>query len=306
MATVASQKPFRQSESFGPLRRTPQFQPQPPNQKEITMSNPLQLRPFGSTGINVTPLGLSASYFPGKKAVYAAAEEGINLFFAFGFDVQMTRALRELMISRRDKFVLVTGAYNYVWRAQDVRKTFEKRLRQLNTDHIDIFLFMGVIKPAEFTPRVQEDLLKLREEGKVRAIGLSCHNRPFLGKLAANGDVNALMLRYNAAHRGAERDVFPHLAVHNPGVISYTATRWTALLRRPKTWPKGARIPTAGECYRFVLSNPHVHVVLTAPRNERELRENIAAVAKGPLDEEDMTFMREFGDAVYNQKKWFM
>ena len=270
------------------------------------MSSAFQLRPLGNTGISVTSLGLSASYFPGKKTVYAAAEEGVNLFFAFGFDIQMTRALRELMASRRDKFVLVTGAYNYIWRAQDVRRTFEKRLRQFNTDYIDVFLFMGVMKPAELTPRVHEDLLKLREEGKVRAIGLSCHNRAFLGRLAASGDVNALMLRYNAAHRGAERDIFPHLAAHNPGVISYTATRWTALLRRPKSYPKDARIPTAGECYRFVLSNPHVHAVLTAPRNERELRENIAAVQDGPLDEEDMRFMREFGDAVHNQKRWFM
>lgn len=270
------------------------------------MSSGLQLRPFGSTGIRVTSLGLSASYYPGKKAVYAAVDEGVNLFFAFGIDMQMTRTLRDLMQSRRDKFVLVTGAYNYIWWAQDIRKAFEKRLRQFKTDYIDIFLFMGVMKPAEFTPKVHEDLLKLKEEGKVRSIGLSCHDRSFLGKLAANGDVNALMLRYNAAHRGAEQDIFPHLAMHNPGVISYTATRWTHLLRRPKVWPKGARIPTAGECYRFVFSNPHAHSVLTAPRSERELRENITAVHKGPLDEEDMKFMRGYGNTVYYQKKWFM
>jgi aryl-alcohol dehydrogenase-like predicted oxidoreductase len=202
--------------------------------------------------------------------------------------------------------VLVTGAYNYIWRAQDVRKAFEKRLRQFHTDYIDVFLFMGVMKPSEFTPRAHDDLLKLKEEGKVRAIGLSCHDRTFLGQLAAKGELNTLMLRYNAAHRGAERDIFPHLAEHNPGIIGYTATRWTALLRRPKTLPKDARIPTAGECYRFVLSNPLVHTVLTAPRNESELRENIAAVRKGALDEDDMKFMRAFGDTVYNQKKWFM
>ncbi len=108
---------------------------------------------------------------------------------------------------------------------------------------------------------------------------------------------------------GAERNIaqlFPHLAAHNPGVIGYTATRWTALLRRPRSWPKDWRVPTAGECYRFVLSDPHVHTVLTAPRNAKELRENIAAVRKGPLDAEDLKFMREFGDAVYRRKKWFM
>jgi hypothetical protein len=38
----------------------------------------------------------------------------------------------------------------------------------------------------------------------------------------------------------------------------------------------------------------------------RELRENVAAVQKGPLDSDEMEFMCDFGDAVYNQKKWFM
>jgi len=254
----------------------------------------------------VTPLGLSASYRPGKHAVHTAAEEGINLFFAFGIDTQMTAGLREILPAQREQLVLATGAYNYIWWAQDVRKTFEKRLRQFDTDYIDIFLFLGVMKPAEFSQKVRDELLKLKEEGKVRAIGLSCHNRRFLGELAESGEMNALMLRYNAAHRGAEQDIFPHLAAHDPGVICYTATRWSYLVRRPKSLPKDARVPTAGECYRFVLTNPHVHTVLTAPRNERELRENIAAVRQGPLGEEDMAFMRGFGDVVHSRKKWFM
>jgi aryl-alcohol dehydrogenase-like predicted oxidoreductase len=194
-------------------------------------------RPLGNTGISVTPLGISASYLPGRQAIHAAFDAGVSLFFSFGFDVQMTRVLRELTPAQRDRITLASGAYNYVWWQQDVRKALEKRLRQFRTDHIDIFLFLGVMKPAEFTPGVREELLKLREEGKVRAVGISCHNRKFLGELARQGDLDVLMLRYNAAHRGAEQDIFPHLASHNRGVISYTATRWTYLLRRPKSWP---------------------------------------------------------------------
>jgi hypothetical protein len=49
-----------------------------------------------------------------------------------------------------------------------------------------------------------------------------------------------------------------------------------------------------------------VHTVLTAPRSERELRENIAAVRSGPLSDDDVRFVREFGDVVHNQKKWFL
>ena len=89
-------------------------------------------------------------------------------------------------------------------------------------------------------------------------------------------------------------------------LVSYTATRWRYLLRPPKGWPKGGPVPTAGQCYRFVLSNPHVHVCLTAPSNVEQLEENLAAVRRGPLDEAEMRFMHDFGDAVHGQGKWFM
>lgn len=56
--------------------------------------------------------------------------------------------------------------------------------------------------------------------------------------------------------------------------------------------------------YRFVLSNPNVDVMLTAPTNPRQLEENLAEVAKSPLSAEEMTLMREYGDLIHAQKKW--
>ena len=159
---------------------------------------------------------------------------------------------------------------------------------------------------TKFLDRALEELQRFREEGKVLATGVSIHARKLAGSLVARGAIQALMMRYNAAHRGAEQDIFPHLAAHNPAVISYPATRWTYLLRRPRGWPRNGRIPTPELCYRFVLSNPNVHVCLTAPKNMKELEQNLAALHQGPLSEDDMQFMRDFGDAVHAQKKWFM
>ena len=89
-------------------------------------------------------------------------------------------------------------------------------------------------------------------------------------------------------------------------LISYTATRRSYLLRRPRGWPKDGRIPDAGMCYRFVLSNPNVHVCMTAPSNAKQLAENLHALRQGPLCQEELEFMRRFGDAVRHTKKWFM
>lgn len=189
----------------------------------------------------------------------------------------------------------------------DIRRSMEKRLRQFKTDYIDIFLFLGVMKPKQFPEKVIKELYKLREEGKIKYIGISCQDRKFAGNLANNGILDTLMIRYNAAHRGAEEDIFPFVKKHNTGVISYTATRWTYLIRRTvKEWPKTEPIPTAGMCYRFVLSNPHVHVCMTAPTNIKQLVENIRSLESGPLNEEEMQLMIKYGDAVHNKKKWFM
>lgn len=249
-------------------------------------------------------LGLSASYWPGRETVFRAADLGVNLFFLYGFDGQMVGALRELLPRERERYVVATGAYNYVWRRQDFRRTLEKRLRQLRTDYLDLFLYLGVMKPGEFGPRDIEALQALRDDPRVRAVGCSIHHRRYAGELAAAGAVDVLMIRYNAAHRGAEEEIFPYLEPHRLGILSYTATRWTALLRRPKGW--AGPVPDAGSLYRFVLGNPHVDVCLTAPRTARELEENVRALDRGPLDAEEDAYLREFGDAVHARRKWFL
>ena len=248
-------------------------------------------------------LGLSATYRPGRHTVYKAIDQGINFLFCYGFDTHMTGVLRDVLRQDRERYVVATGAYNLVWGHPNLRRTLEKRLRQLGTDYIDVFLFLGVLSGKQFDARDREELYRLREEKKVRSVGISCHDRKFAGELAGQGALDVLMMRYNAAHRGAEKDIFPALDGRRTGVISYTATRWGTLLRRPAGWPPEAPVPTAGLCYRFVLTNPHVDVCLTAPRNMQELEENLAAVREGPLSGEQLKSMEDFGDAVYRATK---
>lgn len=261
---------------------------------------------LGSTGMQVSRLGLSATYRPGKNAIYFALDQGINYFFGFGIDSHMTKVMREVLKSDREKYVIATGVYNLIWGYPNIRKTLEKRLRQWGAEYIDIFMFLGVRKEAEFPEKAREELYRLREEGLVKAVGMSTHDRPFAGRMAAEGALDVLMIRYNAAHRGAEKDIFPYLKEHNPGIVSFTATRWRYLLRYQKGWPKDAPIPNAVMTYRFVLSNPHVHVCMTAPSNLKQLEENLKALQEGPLSDEEMAFMQKFGDIVYQRKHWFM
>jgi hypothetical protein len=117
------------------------------------------------------------------------------------------------------------------------------------------------------------------------------------GKLVEDSILDLLMIRYNAAHPGAEQDISPHLARRRLAMIAYTATAWRRLLRAPRGW-KG-KVATAEDCYRFCLTGPHIDVAPTGPRDVMELRENLAALEKGSLSPEEMPFMREFGHAVH-------
>ena len=270
---------------------------------EVPMNQDFTHTILGKTGLKVHRFGLSATHRPGRKTVQRAIDAGMNYFFCYGFDTHLTKHLCALPPSERQKLVISTGAYNLIWFYPNLRRTLEKRLRQLGTDYIDVFLFLGVMKEREYPDEVRQELVRFREEGKVRFVGISCHDRKLVGRLSGEGSLDIAMMRYNAAHRGAEEDIFPHLNAHNPGVVSYTATRWRFLLRRPKGWPKDSRVPTAGECYRFVLSNPNVHVCLTAPSNIKHLEENIAALEDGPLSAEDHAFLCKVGDAIHSKKK---
>jgi aryl-alcohol dehydrogenase-like predicted oxidoreductase len=271
--------------------------------KDSNLNTDFSHTTLGNTEMKIHRLGLAATYWPGKKTIYRAMDAGMNFLFFFGFDRQMVHVIRDMSSSLRQTFVVATGAYNLIlgYPPPNLRRTLEKRLRHLRTDYLDLFMFLGVTRERDFPERAQEELYRLKEEGKIRAVGMTTHDRKFAGRMAKDGKLDVLMFRYNAAHRGAEEDIFPYLENTQPGVVCYTATRWRSLLRKPRAWPKTGPIPGAGHCYRFVLSNPNVQVCMTAPTNLKQLNHNLKALDSGPLDEEEMDFMRNFGDAVHGE-----
>ena len=114
-----------------------------------------------------------------------------------------------------------------------------------------------------------------RSAGRIRAIGLTSHQRQLAARAAASGRLDLLMTRYNAAHRGAEEDVFPITTEYNIPVVVFTCLRWGALLESTPDDPHRFRVPAAEDWYRFVLCHPAVTVALMAPNGIKELRQNL-------------------------------
>ena len=60
-------------------------------------------------------------------------------------------------------------------------------------------------------------------------------------------------------------------------------------------------MPTATDCYRFVLSHPAVDVCLSGPADEKQLDRALGALRREPMTEEELAWMRRVGAAVYRK-----
>ncbi|MCP4217101.1 MAG: hypothetical protein GY765_20810, partial [bacterium] len=151
--------------------------------------------------------------------------------------------------------------------------------------------------------RVVDRALKLKEQGKIKYIALSGHNRKLFGKLAADpqSPIDIFMCRYNAVHRGAEKDIFPYLAEEKsgrPGLTTYTTTCWRKLLDSKKM-PEGEVPVDPADCYRFALSNPYVDLAMCGPNSVEQMEQCAKALELGPLSDEEMTRIKRIGDYIY-------
>jgi aryl-alcohol dehydrogenase-like predicted oxidoreductase len=203
---------------------------------------------------------------------------------------------------RRDAVVVCVqfGARTAVDAAQELRSV----LATLRTDYVDVLTLYYVERVEEWQQLTApggalEYLRGAQRDGRARRVGVTSHQRRLAAEMARSGLVDVLMVRYNAAHRGAERDVFPTSDAVGVPVIAYTALRWGALLRRTPDDPPGFDVPAAPSWYRFVLQSPSVAVALAAPHSRAELDQDLEVLrVTGPLEAEEYARLAGHGDRV--------
>ncbi len=264
-------------------------------------------RVLGRTGLRVGRLGLASSYGAGAAEVEAAFERGVNYLYwgslrRSGFGCGVANVCRRA----RERAVVVVQSYSRI--ACLLGPSLRIALARLGLDYADVLLlgyWNGGLNGGGrgVWPWILDAAVALRERGLCRAVAVSTHTRTLAPALARDERIGAVHVRYNAAHRGAEREIFPHLPpdpAASAGIVCFTATRWGTLLERPDAGvPDGDPTPTAADCYRFVLSHPRADVVIAGPRDGAELRHALTALDRGPMDEAELSWMRRFGDAVY-------
>ncbi len=246
---------------------------------------------LGRTGIPVCRLGISASYGVPATAIEKAVERGVNyLYYGSRRRAAFAQALRNVR-SHRDRLVLVIQSYSRL--ASLIGWSLERALASIGYDHADVLLMGMWNRPLP--RRILDACLEVQRRGLAKHLALSTHRRPLAPVLAAGSEFDVLHVRYNAVHTGAEHDIFPRLPeTGGPGIVSFTATDWGKLPR------KGV---AAGDCYRFVLSQPKVDVCVTGPATAAHVDESLSALNRGPLDPEDLARIRAIGDQVYGKHR---
>ncbi|MGW7136437.1 aldo/keto reductase [Streptomyces xanthophaeus] len=228
--------------------------------------------PLGSSGLQVSAVGLGCNNFGGRldaratrEVVDAALDSGITLLDTadiYGGRGGSERHLGQALKGRRDQVVLATkfgfagmdmeygpAAGSRGGRAY-IRRAVEESLRRLETDHIDLYQLHS---PDPATP-VAETLTALTElvtEGKIRYIG---HSNLTGWQLAEAAHVAretgaapfvSAQNQWSLLERSAERELVPAALHYGVGVLPYFPLAnglLTGKIRRGAPVPPGSRL----------------------------------------------------------------
>jgi predicted aldo/keto reductase-like oxidoreductase len=245
--------------------------------------------------LSVSPLVLSGAHGLPVSALAEAHEAGVNAFFWEPRYTELTRFLRSGR-TRREGLVVVAGTYHSG--AEAIRRDVRAALRLLRTDHLDVFLLFWVRSRERLDAENFEALEALRAEGRIRAFGFSTHHREIALEALRQHPWPVVMTRHSAAHPGAEAALFPEALARGTGVLTFTATCYGRLLRPAPGEPPDTPLPSAVDCYRYALSQPGVGACLSAPRNHRELKQNLEVLARPWMMPDVLAAMRAHGERV--------
>jgi aryl-alcohol dehydrogenase-like predicted oxidoreductase len=213
----------------------------------------LNKRRLGTTDLEITTVGFGAWAIGGGGWAYGwgpqddagsiasirhAVSRGVNwidtaAIYGLGHSEEVVgRALREIPASERPLIFTKCGMIPDQRRPYDepardlrpatIRREVEASLRRLGIERIDLYQFHwpdGVGTPLEDS---WHEMNRLKDEGKIRAAGVSNFDVALLGRAEALRHVDSLQPPFSLIHRDAAADVIPWAAAHRTGVIVYS------------------------------------------------------------------------------------
>ncbi len=278
----------------------------------------MQRRALGRTGITLPQLGFGTATLgdvfgaidaqEAERAVHAAIDAGVDHFDTaplYGFGLAETR-LGQALRGRRDRVTLATkccrdGFDRFDFSAARVAASLEESLKRLQTDRIDIFQ----IHDVEFGTREQvlgeaiPAALRLKEQGKVRAVGITGLPVRYLRALAEQCAIDTILswAHCNLVEDELDEELVPLAQARGIGLMSASPLLQGLLTERaPPAWHRSpapvkavapriaalcreAGFDVAQVAVNFAARNPHVATTIVGIGTRAELQANLAALA---------------------------
>jgi aryl-alcohol dehydrogenase-like predicted oxidoreductase len=282
---------------------------------------------LGATGKKVTMLGLGGAHISGvmdeqtaEKVIEAAIEGGIRFFDtaeSYNKGLSEERFGKFLTPKYRDIIFLMTKTH--ARNGAQVHERLDASLKRLNTDYIDLWQVHGVQSAEDIDKRigggVLDELLKLKEKGKIRHIGFTGHfdynAHKYMLEQTSEFDVCQMPINcHDPNYKSFILNVLPTLVDRNIGIIAMKTLAnggFFGSTQHMKNGPEPRIVPgTASiqEALHFVWSLP-VSVALTGVHDVEMLNEKIAlAKSFTKVSEEDRTeLITRVGTAGFEGEK---
>lgn len=192
----------------------------------------MQLIPLGKTELKVTPIcfgGWQASgwYNTDDKKFTAALHRAIDLGINFIDTAEIYgEGQSELLIGSalgkvRNEIVLASKLSHRNAAPAQARKALENSLRRLKTDYIDLYQYHWPSKTVALSETI-EALLQFKQEGKIRAIGVSNWMEPEWKEYYAPQLIDSLQCCFNLLWRSVEKNVLTLCKKERIAVLCYS------------------------------------------------------------------------------------
>lgn len=199
---------------------------------------------LGRTELQVNPIGLGANAIGGhniyenideavsKRILHTGMANGLNFidsayFYGLGRSEELIGEVmkeqgnrNEIVIASKASYTFVDGNVVHVNTPEFLTKNVDESLRRLQTDYIDLFY---IHFPDKDTPKYEAvgALQRLKEAGKIRAIGVSNFSLEQLQEANQDGYVEVVQGHYNLFNRLVEKDLFPYTLANEISFVPY-------------------------------------------------------------------------------------
>ena len=248
----------------------------------------MEYRILGKTGLKISRLGFGGIPIQridaeGTKSLMTQLmAEGVNYIDTARAYTVSEEYLGYALKGIRQNFILATKSMART--ADAMAQDIDLSLAKLQTDYIDLYQIHNPnakdFEAVQAPGGALEALRAAREAGKIGHIGITLHAVELFEKAVELPWVETIMFPYNIVESQGE-ELIAKCAEKNIGFICM----------KPLA---GGAIDDATTALRFIASNPNVSVVIPGMAEEKEIRQNIAAVSDtAPLTDAEQAKIRE-------------